>query len=58
MRDYTNESLATLRNNKMTVYEPSPALKGEMNKIGDAMLTEWLAKAGADGQTIITSFRK
>ena len=58
MRDYTTESLTTLRNNKITVYEPSPALKSELSKLGDALLTEWLAKAGADGQTIITSFRK
>ena len=58
MRDYTNESLATLRSNKITVYEPSPALKSELTKLGDTMLTEWLAKAGPDGQTIITSFRK
>jgi len=58
MRDYTSESLATLRNNKITVYEPSPALKSELTKLGDTMLTEWLAKAGPDGQAIITSFRK
>ena len=58
MRDFTSESLATLRNNKITVYEPSPALKGELSKLGDTLLTEWLAKAGADGQAIITSFRK
>ena len=58
MRDYTTESLNTLRNNKITVYEPSPALKAELSKLGETMLSEWLAKAGADGQTIITSFRK
>ncbi|HKO67475.1 MAG TPA: TRAP transporter substrate-binding protein [Burkholderiaceae bacterium] len=58
MRDYTNESLTTLRNNKVTVYEPSPALKNDLTKLGDTLLTEWLAKAGADGQAIITSFRK
>ena len=58
MRDYTNETLTTLRNNKITVYEPSPALKGELTKLGDTLLTEWLAKAGPDGQAIITSFRK
>lgn len=58
MRDYTTESLNTLRTNKITVYEPSPALKAELSKLGETMLNEWLAKAGADGQTIITSFRK
>lgn len=58
MRDYTSESLNTLRNNKITVYEPSPVLKAELSKLGETMLNEWLAKTGADGQAIITSFRK
>jgi len=58
MREYTGESLTTLKANKMVVYEPNPAFKAELNKLGDTMLTEWLAKAGADGQAIITQFRK
>jgi TRAP-type transport system periplasmic protein len=58
MREYTGESLNTLKSNKMVVYEPNPAFKAELTKLGDTMLTEWLAKAGADGQAIITQFRK
>ncbi len=58
MRDYTAESLATLRANKITVYEPSAALKSELTKLGETMLDEWQAKAGADGKSIITTFRK
>jgi TRAP-type C4-dicarboxylate transport system substrate-binding protein len=58
MRDYTTESLATLRNNKMTVYEPNAAFKAELTKMGDTMLNEWLQKAGPDGQAIIGAFRK
>ena len=58
MREYTSESLATLRANKMTVYEPNAAFKGELQKLGDTMLSEWLAKAGADGQAIISAYRK
>jgi TRAP-type C4-dicarboxylate transport system substrate-binding protein len=58
MREYTGESLATLKANKMTVYEPNAAFKAELNKLGDTMLTEWLAKAGPEGQAIITQFRK
>jgi TRAP-type C4-dicarboxylate transport system substrate-binding protein len=58
MRDYTTESLATLRANKMTVYEPNPAFKAELTKMGETMLGEWLAKAGPDGQAIIGAFRK
>jgi TRAP-type C4-dicarboxylate transport system substrate-binding protein len=58
MREYTNESLTTLRNNKMTVYEPNAAFKAELAKMGETLLKDWLAKAGADGQTIINSYRK
>jgi TRAP-type transport system periplasmic protein len=58
MRDYTTESLGTLRANKMTVYEPNAAFKAELTKIGETMLNEWLAKAGPDGQAIIGAFRK
>ena len=58
MRDYTTESLATLRTNKMTVYEANPAFKAELTKMGETMLTEWLAKSGPDGQAIIGAFRK
>ena len=58
MRDYTTESLAALRANKMTVYEPNAAFKAELTKMGDTMLAEWLQKAGADGQAIITAYRK
>jgi len=58
MREYTTEAVNTLRTNKMTVYEPSPQFKAELSKMGETMLDEWLKKAGADGQTIITSYRK
>ena len=58
MREYTGESLATLKANKMVVYEPNPAFKAELAKLGDTLLTEWLAKAGPDGQAIITQYRK
>jgi TRAP-type C4-dicarboxylate transport system substrate-binding protein len=58
MREFTTESLATLRTNKMTVYEPNAAFKAEFTKMGETMLNEWLAKAGADGQAIISAFRK
>jgi TRAP-type C4-dicarboxylate transport system substrate-binding protein len=58
MREYTNETLATLRANKMTVYAPNPQFKAELAKIGETMLEEWLKTAGADGQAIISAFRK
>ena len=58
MREYTNEAVATLRANKMTIYEPNPQFKAELAKIGESMLDEWLKKTGAEGQAIIDAFRK
>ena len=58
MREYTTETLAALRTNKMTVYEPNAAFKAELTKMGETMLNEWLQKAGPDGQAIISAFRK
>ncbi len=58
MREYTTESLAALRTNKMTVYEPSASFKAELTKLGEPMLNDWLTKAGADGQAIINAYRK
>jgi TRAP-type C4-dicarboxylate transport system substrate-binding protein len=58
MREYTSEAVATLRANKMTIYEPNPQFKAELAKIGESMLEEWLKKTGAEGQAIISAFRK
>jgi TRAP-type C4-dicarboxylate transport system substrate-binding protein len=58
MRAYTNESLDILRKNKMTVTAPTPQLMTDMRKIGDEMLADWLKQAGAEGQEIITAYRK
>ena len=38
--------------------EPARQLKTELKKIGDTMLTDWLKKAGPDGQAIVDSYRK
>ena len=46
MRGYTDESLGILQKNKMTVVKPSPQLMGDMKKIGDEMLGDWLKQAG------------
>ncbi len=58
MRGYTDESLAILQKNKMTLVKPSPQLMGDMKKIGDEMLSDWLKQAGADGKEIIDAYRK
>jgi len=48
----------TLATNGMRVLQPNPALVGELNKIGQKMLDEWLATAGAEGKALVDAFRK
>lgn len=52
------ETTAALKANGMTVSGPSPALKADLQKVGQTMLKEWLDKAGPDGQQLISAFRK
>ena len=50
--------LEQLAKNGMTVAAPSPALKADMKKVGDAMIGEWQKTAGAEGQAILDAYRK
>ncbi len=49
-----NKSLA---DNGMTVSEPDAAMKAALMKVGETMLSEWLKKAGADGDAMIKAYR-
>jgi len=42
----------------MKIVTPTPQLMTDMKKVGDVMLTDWLKKAGADGQAIVDAYRK
>jgi TRAP-type C4-dicarboxylate transport system substrate-binding protein len=42
----------------MNIIQPSAQLNGELKKIGDVMLADWLAKAGADGKAVVDAYRK
>ncbi len=53
-----NEYLELLRKNGMTIVQPTAQLRADMKKVGDAMLQEWLQKAGPDGQTLVNQYRK
>lgn len=53
----TGEYLDLLRQNGMTVYAPSDALKADMHKVGDVMLEEWLEKAGPEGKAVVDAYR-
>jgi TRAP-type C4-dicarboxylate transport system substrate-binding protein len=57
-RAKNNEYLELLKKNGMTIVEPSAQLKGDLKKVGDTMLQEWLQKAGPEGQAVVDAFRK
>ena len=42
----------------MKILPPSPKLVADMRQVGDIMLTDWLKKAGSDGEAIIAAYRK
>jgi TRAP-type C4-dicarboxylate transport system substrate-binding protein len=58
MRAFDDESIETLRKNGMTIVTPSAQLMGDMKKIGDEMMADWLKQAGADGKKIIDAYRR
>lgn len=53
----TEEQIATLAENGMTVERPGPELTEELRGIGETMLDEWLADAGEEGKEIIERYR-
>ncbi len=57
-RRVNTETLDKLRANGMQVLPPSAALKADLVKVGEAMLKEWVEKAGPEGQQVIAGFRK
>jgi TRAP-type C4-dicarboxylate transport system substrate-binding protein len=50
--------MAVLKANGMTISPPSAQLKADMEKVGETMVKEWLAKAGPEGQAMLDAFRK
>jgi len=57
-RKVMTDSLNILKANGVTIHMPSAQLKSDMQKVGDVMLKEWLAKAGPEGQALIDAYRK
>jgi TRAP-type C4-dicarboxylate transport system substrate-binding protein len=54
----TDEKIKVMASNKMTIVQPSDALKKGFSEIGKTMTAEWEKNAGADGKTILGAFRK
>jgi TRAP-type C4-dicarboxylate transport system substrate-binding protein len=57
-RKVNDQTLAKLKAEGMQVLPPSPALKADLQKIGETMLKEWVEKSGADGQALVSAYRK
>jgi len=56
-RAETEEKTQVLRDNGITVVEPSEQLMGSLRDIGRTMTAEWLEEAGDAGQDIIDAYR-
>ena len=57
-RKANTETLEKLKANGMQILQPSAQLKGDMKKVGDQMLKDWLDKAGPEGQQLVDAYRK
>lgn len=51
------EAQRTLAQRGMTIAEPSRALLDGMQRVSGEMVTEWLSRAGEDGQRVISAYR-
>ena len=47
-----------LKDAKIIVLPPSPALKAGLTKVGETIAAEWATSAGADGKAMLDAFRK
>jgi TRAP-type C4-dicarboxylate transport system substrate-binding protein len=56
--EQNTEAPKVLAKNGMVLAPLSPAFTGELRKVGDVMLNDWLAKAGEPGKSVITEYRK
>jgi TRAP-type C4-dicarboxylate transport system substrate-binding protein len=54
----TDKALKVLADNKVTVVQPSDALKKGFAEVGKTMAEEWEKSAGADGKALLDSYRK
>ena len=56
--DKSNWYLDQLKTNGMKVMPPSAELMAGFKKIGSQLMTEWLVKAGKDGEEVIAAYKK
>ncbi|NYT86113.1 TRAP transporter substrate-binding protein [Pollutimonas harenae] len=56
-KEKTQWYLDKLAENGMEIIKPSAELMSGLDKVGDTMLTEWIKRAGPDGQQVIDKFQ-
>lgn len=54
----TNWYLDQLKNKGMKINAPSPELTAGFKKAGETLTSDWLKKAGAEGQAIVDAYKK
>ena len=54
----TAQQTKVLADNKIVIVQPTPALRKALQEIGATMAKEWEASAGAEGKTILDTYRK
>ena len=47
-----------LKSHGMKVQPPSDKLRNDLKKVGDTLTSDWLKRAGADGQAVIDAYKK
>src|SRR4029078_9437823 len=50
--------LEQLKSHGMKVVPPPPALKSGFEKVGEQLTTDWLKRAGKDGEAVIAAYKK
>ncbi|MCO5100164.1 MAG: TRAP transporter substrate-binding protein [Burkholderiaceae bacterium] len=50
--------LDQLKKNGMQVLPPTPKMIAEFEKVGDALVADWIKQAGPDGKAILDAYRK
>lgn len=57
-KEVESGGVKTLESNGMTIVKPEEKVMVEYRAIGQRMIDEWIQKAGADGQALVTKFRQ
>ena len=57
-QEQNDEAPKTLAKNGLKVEPMTPEFKAELRKVGDTMLSDWLAKAKDEGKAVIDAYRK